>query len=712
MLTRRQLLQTSAASLVAPAGNAAFAGVIDFRYAPLQGQTAFCFPDDHYKSLVGYSGDLRYRYSGNIENFGLIVAFGLEGMEREVPSTQKLESAATPVVRTRLEYRRAFLDLTTFATRSDGEGRVDQVVFEVKPRAGTEVYAAPLVRIFTPDRLTVRAAETMTEVVSGEGLVMAANAKFGATQMGPSFTLTGKERPATSDRPFRILFRLPQEKQSLDRLREGFTDPDHLLGETRRYWRGWTPSAAPVTWTLPGHHGEFLTACSRNILQAREVKNGKLTFQVGPTVYRGLWVVDGHFILEAARYLGFDKEAQQGLETTWALQEADGGIFAGAGREHWKDTGIAMFSLVRQCELAQDWTYFREMRPALLKAAGYIRTLREHHRDENSAAMRYGLLPNGMGDGGLGGLRPEFTNIIWTLAGLKAVARAAERQRMDGLAPVRALYDELHSNFVKAASQEMRQHPAGFRFLPMLMKDDPQWTAQDEWARPRPQVAQWALSHGIYPGLLFSKDDPIVRGHIALMQACTQEDVPVETGWLPHEGTWTYNAPFVSHVYLWAGLDDWARRIFNGFLNHASPSWCWREEQPLRGSLAADYIGDMPHNWASAECVLYMRQMLALEDGDDLRLLAGIGAPELNGQPFELKATPTRFGRVSMRLEPAGSGWRLEFRREPGPTPAGIYLPNALGQGSKLTVSGATSKASGRVVSIDPAVSHWTAAWK
>jgi hypothetical protein len=60
--------------------------------------------------------------------------------------------------------------------------------------------------------------------------------------------------------------------------------------------------------------GEFLTACARNILQARERKNGKLTFQVGPTVCRGLWVVDGNFILEAARYLGYDRYSSAELD--------------------------------------------------------------------------------------------------------------------------------------------------------------------------------------------------------------------------------------------------------------------------------------------------------------------------------------------------------------------------------------------------------------
>ena len=72
------------------------------------------------------------------------------------------------------------------------------------------------------------------------------------------------------------------------------------------------------------------------------------------------------------------------------------------------------------------------------------------------------------------------------------------------------------------------------------------------------------------------------------LQACAQEDIPAETGWLSHGGVWNYNAPFVSHVYLWAGLKDWAGHTFTGFLNHASPLYCWRAEQPLRGSPDAE----------------------------------------------------------------------------------------------------------------------------
>jgi hypothetical protein len=229
-------------------------------------------------------------------------------------------------------------------------------------------------------------------------------------------------------------------------------------------------------------------------------------------------------------------------------------------------------------------------------------------------------------------------------------------------------------------------------------------------------VAQWALSHAIYPGLVFERTDPVVEGHIALMQACTQEDIPAETGWLPHEGVWNYNAAFVAHVYLWAGLPEWARLTFGGFLNHASPLYCWREEQPLRDSLTAGYVGDMPHNWASAECVLYLRHMLALEDGGTLHLLPGIGGFELVARkPYHLTESPTRFGRISLELEPlvGGRGWGLKFERDPGPAPGRVQLPATLGPGCSLSdLSGADFRREGEAILVAPEARAWRAEFR
>jgi hypothetical protein len=672
---------------------------------------------------VGERGELRCGHPGHGEKglnyFAQVVEFSLLGMEPDAVRYQRLESPGIPIVHTRVDRPESFLEITTFATNLPEEGRVDNVLLEVIPRTGQKVHAVARVTIKSRNPLTLKTAGDVSAVYVDKGgshLFLLADATLTFEDFGYQSTFRLPSGTATYESPQRHLFRFPQDGQDVEKLKLNLTRPGRLLAAARDYWKKREPFEGKVTWDVPGRYGEFLVACARNILQAREVKKGRINFQVGPTVYRGLWVVDGNFLLEAARYLGYDTEAQQGLEATWAWQREDGGVFAAVQLEHWKDTGIAMFSLVRQAELSQDWTYFHQMQPNVLRAVKFLVNLREKARSEDSANGRYGLLPRGFGDGGLEGVRSEFTNTLWVLAGLKAVTEAADRVGLTGFEEAKRLYRELRSTFFNAAKQEMRQYPAGFSYLPMLMKEDPQWSARDEWDRPRPQSAQWALSHAIYPGLIFEKDDPIVRGHMALMQACTQEDVPAETGWIPHQGLWTYNAAFVAHVYLWAGLRDWARRAFIGFLNHASPLYCWREEQPLRNSLVSDYVGDMPHNWASAECVLYMRHMLALEDGQALRLLDGISAFELaDGSPHRITESPTRFGRISLNLEPlsGGPGWRLSFQRGKGPDPGRVSLPAVLGSRFHLVdIRGAAFHRTDSMISIQPESPSWQAVWK
>ena len=429
---------------------------VDFRHTPASWQSAFCFPDDPHKSLIGERGELRYGHPGRgrgIDYFPLVIEFGLTGMDRASVGRQWLESAGAPIVHTRLDYPKAFVELTTFATNLPDEGRLDNVLMQVLPRTRGSIHAVPRLTLRTRREVKVDRADGLGVVnLTSESspLLLAGSSLLSASDCGNSIVLSAPAGAATTANPLTRFFRLPQDGQDLARVRSGMDHPERLLAWTRDYWLGQRLFGGRVTWSAPGVYGEFMRACARNVLQAREVRDGKLTFQVGPTVYRGLWVVDGHFILEAARYLGFDSEIRQGLETTWAQQDSEGGIFAGGGKQHWKDTGIAMFSMVRQAELGQDWSYFRKMTPNLLRASGYLEKLRDQARAEGSANGRYGLLARGFGDGGLGGLRAEFTNTLWAVAGLQATGDAAEGLQIPELAPVGRFQRELHSALLAA----------------------------------------------------------------------------------------------------------------------------------------------------------------------------------------------------------------------------------------------------------------------
>lgn len=695
---------------------------VDFRYAPRLSQATICFPDDPKKSLVGQAGDLRYDFGKGQtlggEDFATVCTFSLGGMQDDRVVRQYLEGPRIPIVHTLIDRPTASLDLTAFATRHANEGRVDNVLLTILPKQSA-VDAIP--------RLHFRTCRTLKQLTGPPTVVVEdidANtpfllaAKMGATLDFAQFweeagyTLYLPHGEADPNQPLRYFVRFPQENQSADLLAEMLQQPDVLLDEVREFWKQWRPFGS-VSWSYPEKHGEFLIACARNIQQAREMKESRLVFEVGPTMYRNLWIVDGNFLLEAARYLGYDKEADEGLLSEWAKQLPSGQIVAGGGGEHWKDTAIAIFTLVRQCELKQSWQMFKDLEPNVRHAIDFLAQLHTRARAGDSTNGRYGLLAPGFADGGIGGVRSEFTNTVWALAGLKAVIEAADRLDMDFKAASN-FYEELRASFLRAAKAEMVWHPAGFAYLPMLARQDPEWENPDPWLRPRPQTAQWALSHAIFPGLVFQKDDPIVRGHIALLQSSTQEDVPAETGWLWHESIWNYNASFAAHVYLWAGLQDWADRTFRGFLNHASPLYCWREEQPLQKALVGQDWGDMPHNWASAECVRYLRHMLVLEDGQSMRLLEGV-APNLGyGKPFSLEQSPTRFGRVMLQFEPLDhdKGWKLDFALAPSQLPGKVELPAGIAGRSFDRIVGAKFEIVDRKVSIDPHARQWTAFWR
>jgi hypothetical protein len=729
-LAEETILAPASDPAVAIADDRAAVTPIDFRYAPAFRQTAYCFPDDPHKSVMNEKGTLLYGYDRDrqIDYFPLIINFALGGMHPATFVEQTLESPSVPIVRTTLQRVDATMLLTTFATRNPGEGRVDNVLIEIRPRGSASVRVSPVVEIHSEDDFRSDMIGKMVVVTNKKSnnvllvatvLDNAPHAEFTGQFFDPAANimkpLTFHAGVASADKPYRAFVRFPQAGQTAAQLQNGLDDPEAQIASARKFWSAWSPFQSPVSWQVSGRRGEFVTACARNILQARELKEGKLTFQVGPTCYRGLWVVDGNFILEAARYLGYDKEAAEGMRTTWSMQQKTGQVIAGGGSEHYKDTAIAMFTLVRQCELSQDWSALREFEPNVVAALAYIDALRARARAEGGVMGQYGLLPKGFADGGLGGSRDEFTNTLWTLAGLKAIGAAGEQQQIPQIARATEMYRELRTAFNNAASQQMRSYDGQFEYLPMLMKEDPDWRLPDPWDRPRPQTAQWALSHTIFPGIVFDPSDPIVRGHVNLMQAVRQESVPAETGWSQHEAIWNYNAAFVAEVYLWLGMKQAANDTFVGFLNHASPQYCWREEQPLQQALLGSYVGDMPHNWASAECIRYIRHVLALEDGPNLRLLAGITQDQLTpAQPYRLTRSPTRFGRIDVDLEPLdrNQGWRLSFRREAGPVPARVSVPLTLGDRFHLASSSSVAwKRDQEFATVDPTAREWSLTW-
>ena len=277
---------------------------------------------------------------------------------------------------------------------------------------------------------------------------------------------------------------------------------------------------------------------------------------------------------------------------------------------------------------------------------------------ENDIPVDDGLIPPGAIDGGLGGAKDkgEYTNIYWNLLGLKAIVGAAEWIGEEKDAQEwKKEYEEFYATFQKAAHRDMVRDDFGNTYLPIPM---------EARYHSLPQRAQWAFCHAVYPGQLFSREDPIARGTMDMLHTTLQEGMVMGTGWII-DGIWNYFAGFYGHACLWMGDSDRAVESLYAFANHASPMLAWREEHNPR-DLPRRFVGDMPHNWASAEFVRLAVHLLAIDRGNELHLFEGLPKAWAGpGMETALKQVATPFGVLTFSLSVDRSGKEALLKIEP-----------------------------------------------
>jgi hypothetical protein len=705
---------------------------VDFRYAPKSWQSTFCFPDDPHKSLVGKHGELLYGYTGNnqgIDAFMYVLQPGLSGMEGGNFVGQSLASPELPLITTTLSWKNLSVALTTFATNGDDEGRVDNMLVEITGQGTVEIPCTPEIIIKTGKQFSIENKADSSSDRGQIGILTAENdpghpfllvdSNIRMEREGGLVRLKLSESTVTATKKVKFILRLPQEQQPFEKIKDGMKDAEKLLRLTRSAWESWHPFDKKVSWNLVNDYQKFLVASSRNMIESRDVKNQKPVFGIGPTRMNEMSFVDTHFILESMRYLGFDDAAQKGLQVLWDSQLDDGTFPSVTSENNWKDIAIAVYALIRNAELTQNWDYFNELYPDAWKAMMYLQGIQKKAWDGSTLNGKYGLLPAGYGDHGLDGSGAELINTLWVMIAVKAMSQTADRFLLQKNIDIRQFYTDLMVNFNKMAKVEMVPHPQGFAYLPMLLKDDPRWKDTDVQKKPNPQTAQVYLSQAIYPGRLFDLSNDVVKGHIELMKSVLREEVPAETGRMKVNAVCPLDAAVMANTLLWAEETDFARQIFLGFLNHASPLYAWHEEQSLLTSNIEAYQGDMPQSRAAAECVRFLRHILVFEDEKDLCLLRGVGQVDLGAKkPFSITSSPTRWGRVTLSMEPAPpKHWVTKFKREEFdvqkmPPLSHVFVPRALPGNVRLDhIKGAQFLKNGLRVEIDPLATSWEAVW-
>ena len=382
----------------------------------------------------------------------------------------------------------------------------------------------------------------------------------------------------------------------------------------------------------------------RNIYQAREIKNGLPSFQVGPTVYRGLWIVDGAFILEAITMFNRAKETRAGVQHMLSFQRPDGSFEK--LQKYWKENGIVLWTIDRHEQLTGDRKWLDSVWPVVENVMDFIPVLRERSR-QYPDALSYDFIPYGYSDGGLN-QDHEYTNAYWILIGIKSAISMAHRMGHNEQSKKwQQEYDSLWQRFRTLAQRDLYTDEFGNKTLPVPMSRPLKFPAHK---------AQWALMHAIYPGEIFNKDDPIMLGTLAGLTDNESEGQVLGTGW-DEEGMWGYFTSFYGHAFLWLGEGEKAAQCAYAFGNHSTALHVWREEQRVKNHPNPHWFGDMPHNWASAEFLRLVLHMIVFERGDELHLLEGVPKPWLQpGKEIAIKEALTKFGPVSLNVRVSDDG--------------------------------------------------------
>ncbi|WP_165021650.1 hypothetical protein [Dysgonomonas sp. ZJ279] len=659
---------------------------VDYRYAPQWHASTTSLPDDTCKTVVGPLGQLLYEFGSDkfypyANNKGFRTVVHVLADENVKINDQKLYSPRVPIVVTESSYAGMEIIQEAFATGLDyiqkgistkKGNREDIVLTTVENKTNTLKTINPVLIINSEHEVKVEGR--VVTINNKEQLVVSEEIVKVRKVLSDSKTfleLASIQMAAGEKRQMVVLYDNGKQSLLANELKADAKSLNNKINTIKEehisYWENKTEIPYGHISVPDQEIQNILDASIRGIWQAREIKDGNISFQVGPTCYRGLWITDGAFFLETATMLDKGKDARYGIDYTLSFQQ-ENGKFGKMTPNYWKENGIVLWTCVRHAMLTQDKEWLRSIWPKLRKTVAYIKELRKTTLD-NDIPLDDGLIPPGDIDGGLWGGKDqaEYTNIYWNLSGLKAMIQAANwiGEKKDAKEWDKE-YKDFYDTFQAAAHRDMQTDAFGNQYLSVLM--DPKFQAL-------PQRAQWAFCQGIYPGQIFEKEDPIAVGTINMLHTTLQEGIVMGTGWMP-DGIWSYFASFYGHACLWMGDSKSAYESLYAFANHASPLYAWREEQNPR-DLEPKFWGEMPHNWGSAEFVRLTVHLLALDRGNEMHLLEGLPAEWLQaGMETSLKDIATPFGKLSftLKVNEAGNEANLTIDKLTDSSCIGIYV--------------------------------------
>jgi hypothetical protein len=357
--------------------------LVDFKYAPDWYITSICLPDDSFKTLVGPQGQILYDYGGKkffpyVSGVGFKTTFQVLADEQVKFQEQKLYSPKVPIVETYGVFAGLTIKQESFCYSSDGlqnfgkkenwssirkGAREDIILTTITNKTCYARTISPVIVINSEFPVNVR--DNVISINNKEKLFLSHTISRVRQNLGEYKTLIEfasiKLNPGEI-KSIAVIYDNGQPSQLTHDLTNHSETGIKYLQEVRSNVINYWENNSPVPFghiSIPDKGIQDLIESSiRNIWQAREILEGKISFQVGPTCYRGLWIVDGSFLLETATMLDRGNDAREGIEYILSFQQSNG-KFGKLSPDFWKENGIVLWACVRHAMLTQDkeWSW-------------------------------------------------------------------------------------------------------------------------------------------------------------------------------------------------------------------------------------------------------------------------------------------------------------------------------------------------------------------
>lgn len=403
---------------------------------------------------------------------------------------------------------------------------------------------------------------------------------------------------------------------------------------------------------VPDESIQFLADASlRNMYQVREFVDGRMQFQPGPSVYRGLWI--GDFNSGAALATGDTASVREYAETIIGIQNAEGHYRTMVPNLSYYENPVFLTAAFQYALATQNLDWLNQHWTSFSQGVEWMKRQRSATLT-NSDAPNYGLLPAGFVDGGISELNADYGSVFWTLTALEYGIQAANLAGHDDQAEdwLQAFTD-MRESLERSISRDLQQDANGVSFLPTLV------------GIQNPQVPQLGSYGYIWPAkfshFMLDKDtlfDTVMEANLTFYDTRLSQGLLESAGWLAG-GLWHWLSAMHGSIQLEHGWREEGIKTLYALSNHAAPTGTWVEEQ-LPAQLGNRTTGDVSNSQSSAAYYMLVRDLIAIETREGITLLRGIPIHWLEpGKTVSLSNSYTNFGPLNLQLTTSEDGSSL-----------------------------------------------------